>query len=355
MHTADNPAALWSASQPELRGQALLDTQQQVWLPYDAAIRQLAPQACRPAPAEAGWYNVHKHPGSPPDFDRIQTLLVINGFGLALGDSIIGLTALLALLKRYPHLHITLWRSCSCPDYVEAIYQLAQAQIPHLQVVHLPQPVQASRNFDAVVDMSDFLFWEDFNQLPMVDFFLHAMGLNPLTVESANKRNLWLQQCVAPAPASDSPYVLFCPQSSTPLRTIPQHLHADMVDAISRSTGLPVWGFDTVQHPHYRNVRGWSTRLEGLLRLVAGARHVYCTDTAIVHIADGLNVPCSAWFISINPKLRTRDYPLCSSYWLGQDSPLAGLHETTNPGLLSLAAGRFAARWREALDAVAVG
>ena len=50
---------------------------------------------------------------------------VVNGMGVALGDSIVGLSALAALLDAHPGLRFTLYRPAAAPRYVEALYVLA--------------------------------------------------------------------------------------------------------------------------------------------------------------------------------------------------------------------------------------
>ena len=44
---------------------------------------------------------------------------------------------------------------------------------------------------------------------------------------------------------------------------------------------------------------------------IKGASVVVGTDSAAIHIAAGFDVPTLAFFVSIDPQLRTRDYPAC--------------------------------------------
>ena len=64
--------------------------------------------------------------------------------------------------------------------------------------------------------------------------------------------------------------------------------------------------------------------IEQLCALVAGARCVISTDTAMVHLAEAFSVPCLAIFTTHRPELRVADYPHCVAWRL----PIAGLPES---------------------------
>ncbi|WP_431224564.1 hypothetical protein ACQ86O_06445 [Serratia sp. L9] len=106
-------------------------------------------------------------------------------------------------------------------------------------------------------------------------------------------------------------YVLFCPQASTPLRSIPGSCHATLVNALWQRFACPVLGFGQVDHPHYVNIQPFSPDSSDFLAWVKHASYVMTADTAAVHIAAGYDVPTTAFFTSIAPELRVRDYPLC--------------------------------------------
>ncbi|MBT0571497.1 ADP-heptose--LPS heptosyltransferase [Curvibacter sp. CHRR-16] len=327
MHTADNPAAQWGQQFPQLRAQAIVDSNGMVWLPFDAANTQQSPHQFSPLSACYDQVCCANRTSIDLDFGNIGRLLIINGFGLAFGDSVIGITALHALLQRHPHLQVSLWRSSTCPAYVEALYNYLPKSV---SVTALPQPAERLAAFDAVIDLSDFLFWQSFNDLPMIDFFLHAIGLPYADIPAAEKANSWLASI---APVHDwrrefGDYVLFCPHASVALRSIPERWHAPMVERLHAQFDLPVLGFANLDLPGYRNVSALSTTIAQWLDWVRHAQHVVSVDSASIHLAAGFGIPSTGYFVSIPPQLRTRDYPLCQSIWLDAQQRLTGLHES---------------------------
>src|SRR6187402_1443146 len=59
------------------------------------------------------------------DYAYVSQVVVINGMGVALGDSIIGITALLAIKANFPHISFTIYRPRLTPIYVKQLYELA--------------------------------------------------------------------------------------------------------------------------------------------------------------------------------------------------------------------------------------
>ncbi len=63
--------------------------------------------------------------------------------------------------------------------------------------------------------------------------------------------------------------------------------------------------------------------ITGLAAQVRAARLVVSTDTAMVHLADAMAVPCVAFFPTHDPAWRVRDYPLCTAVRLESGLPPA--------------------------------
>jgi hypothetical protein len=314
-----------------LQGEALVDSSGKVWLPYDL------PHLRGPA---VGWSRLSsrrdvRHAGRRPFHWRApasKKLYVLNGMGVTLGDSIIGMNALAWLKTRHPSLRIHLYRTPHAPAFVERLYQLASHIVE--SVTHLPTPLETLP--EEIVDLSDFLFWPAFACEPMVDFFIRGLGIALEAVPASAKANRWLSDLLVPlipTPWTACSYVLFCDQASTPLRTVPPEHAATMVDRIWHQYGLPVLGFHAIPHPHYQNISAHSCNLDQYIAWVKGASAVIGTDSSAIHIAAGFDVPTLAVFVSIDPSLRTRDYPNCRVFD-ARTELTRGLHESSDPFVL---------------------
>lgn len=314
-----------------LQGEALVDTAGNVWLPYD--LPHLSTSA-------AGWTRLSskrnvRHAVRRPFQWRSptsDTLHVLNGMGVTLGDSIIGMNALAWLKTVQPALCIHLYRTPHAPPFVERLYQLASRIVE--PVTYLPAPLQTLP--DDIVDLSDFLYWPLFASEPMVDFFMRGLGLAADSVPISAKANHWLTSLSVPsvhAPWSTCDYVLFCDQASTPLRAVPQQHAAAMVDRIWRQYGLPVLGFHLIAHPHYYDISSHSRNLDQFIAWVKCSAAVIATDSSAIHIAAGFDIPTMAVFVSIEPALRSRDYAKCMVLD-ARCKTTNGLHESDDPAVL---------------------
>ncbi|MGF6721863.1 hypothetical protein P3T43_001210 [Paraburkholderia sp. GAS41] len=257
------------------------------------------------------------------DYSKLAVVHVINGMGVTLGDSVIGLTALAAIRHAYPQVRFVIYRPELAPHYVKQFYALAADKVAQIRA--LPWPLADIPSDELRIDMGNHLFWPGFTSLPMIDFFLASLGVPPGSIASTDKANRWLQTLELPClpePWRDQPYVLFCPTASTPIRSIPHVVRAALVNRLFEHFGLPVLGFGSIEHPHYIDVTATSTSTAHFLAWIRHARYVLTSDTAAVHIAAGFDVPTTGFFTTIAPELRVRDYPHCQAVTLD----LPGLH-----------------------------
>ena len=265
------------------------------------------------------------------DYDRMTDVYVINGMGVTLGDSVIGLTALAALRAMHPGLRFTLFRPARAPRYVDALYALAADVVAPSHA--LPCAADALPAHAPCVDLGNHLYWPAFARQPMIDFFLDALGADPATVPAAAKRNRWLARLRLPALPAEwrRPYVLFCPTASTAVRSVPPALHATFVERLAQRYGLPVVGFGPVAHPAYVDVSREAADTAHFIAWVEGASMLFAPDTSALHLADGFDVPTLACFTTIGPVLRVRDYPHCVPVALDVPDELHGLHRSERP------------------------
>jgi hypothetical protein len=272
------------------------------------------------------------------DTGKHDQVTVINGMGVALGDSVIGIEILNTLRRRYPELTIRVLRPACASDSVEALYRMAHEAGIISELARLPARLP---DRGIVIDMGNQLFRHDFATQEMHDFFYNHMGLTAANIPIEDKQNRWLRKLSLPdSPGDEQHYVLFSPGSSTPLRAIPRRHYPEIVDRLHQRFQLPVLGFARIAHPAYRCIAEKCNSTRQFIAAIAGADYLYSSDSSALHIAAGFQVPTRALFSAIPPALRTRYYPACDAVWLGDDSTRQ-LHQSNDAMLLQQVAARF--------------
>ncbi|GAB0114377.1 glycosyltransferase family 9 protein [Acidisoma sp. C75] len=260
---------------------------------------------------------------------------ILNGFGLSLGDGIIGLQALSAA-RTLGHITGRVVLGRREPPEKPLVPQLYGLIDDLAKVMPMEEAPRAGR----LIDIRDFAFDPRFARVSMIDFFLARLGIAPESVPADLKRNRWLAPRLPRLPGLGLPpaYVLLCPQASIALRDMPEVVHAAIAEQLTRRGAGPVV---TQGEPLAGAIAApWVSRIEELCALVAGARGIISTDTAILHLADAFDVPCLAFFTTHRPEWRVRDYPRCLPLHL----PAPGLPESIEflRGPEDLAAARAA-------------
>jgi hypothetical protein len=256
-----------------------------------------------------------------------ERIAILNGFGITIGDSIIGLQALrlaqeLGAISGRP----ILFRRPGVRPIVEAVYALADdfAEArpfpPDLAPERTPPPPWPPDHFAKLIDIRDFAFDPGFRGVAMIDYFLGHLGVKPERIDSACKRNAWLGSRHRPVVSPDLPrnYILVCPRTSIGLRDMPEVIHGAIVDWLLTNSDATVVTQTQASPDMDRRVLFVPSlpSFADICGLVAGARLVVSTDTAMVHLADAFMVPCLAFYTTHDPRWRVRDYPLCTPVYL---------------------------------------
>ncbi|MEX3968123.1 glycosyltransferase family 9 protein [Paraburkholderia sp. EG286B] len=321
MSFLDPSAALTNAG-------SLLSRESQILASYDLEVSD-APADGYHSLSTVGSVKNANHEAFEIDYQGIAHAHIINGMGVTLGDSIIGLTALSAIKKRNPEIRLTIYRPNRAPEYVKQLYQLAAPIFGAL--VDLPVHADSLPDADLRIDVGNHLFWPNFSTMPMIDFFLWALGMEPGDVVSQDKSNDWLASIALPELQGEwksKEYSLFCPTASTPVRSIPKAFHAEAVNKLWEKFHVPVLGFGRVDHEHYTDITRYSKNTADFITWVKNARFLATSDTAAVHIAAGFNVPTVAFFTSIPSEMRVRDYRQCTAIDLRVDE-VAGIQASS--------------------------
>jgi Glycosyltransferase family 9 (heptosyltransferase) len=264
------------------------------------------------------------------------TVGILNGFGRALGDAIVGLQALqLAIRVGVVPSRPLLFRLPGLPTMVEAVHAAADfADIRTLppEFATPARPIDLGEAVTRVIDIRDFAFDPEFQCRAMIDFFLQRLGVAAEKLPAGWRRNSWLASRVRPArPALPSGYVLVCPKASTRLREMPDEVHAHI---LRRTLALgPVVTQGAVPDAFSRDVIHLEpcATLGELCGIVRHARWIISTDTGMVHLADAFGVACLAFFPTHRPEWRVRDYPRTLSFELSSRLP-RGIEFARGPG-----------------------
>jgi hypothetical protein len=317
MTTLDDVHALTHAG-------SLLSPGGEIVAPYDLEVAHADASGFSALPAEI--LNAGRE-SFDADYARARHVHLVNAFGVTLGDSIIGLSALFAVKRRHPHLRFTIYRPARAPRYVKRLYALAAPGFG--DIVDLPVPLASLPANELRIDIGNQLFWPRFASMPMIDFFLWAMGIAPENIAAGDKRNRWLADVPRRAIESER-YALFCPDASTPVRSIPTSVRARIVARLADETGLPVLGFGAVDHPRYRDIAPLSRDTDDFLAWIGHARYLVTADSAALHIAAGFDVPTTAFFTTIPAFMRARDYANCVAVEFALPH-LQGIHASARP------------------------
>lgn len=264
------------------------------------------------------------------DYSHANVLTIVNGMGVTLGDSVIGISALHAIKCLNPSISICVIRPEHCPDYVNDVYYLASNVIN--DVYFMPYDISRIKDAELTIDMGNQLYWDDFNVCEMHDFFIKNLGVNPDSVCSGIKSNSWLME-VDLEPLVFDDYVLLCPNASTKIRSIPSRFHHQIVSELGRAYGMKVVGFVDVMHDNYTNVSSISRNTTSYMSIIKHAKHVYTCDSSALHIAAGFNVPTTGIFTTIRPVFRSKYYKNCHSIYIG-NRLTEGVHNSDDALLL---------------------
>ncbi len=297
---------------------SLLSADNHIVAPYDLEISDARAEGYRPLSVVNAIRNRQAAPFAI-DYSSVERVHVINGMGVTLGDSVIGITALMAIKRRHPRLAWVLYRPAFAPLYVNELYELAAPLVGSIE--RLPLDMATLSPEDFYIDTGNHLFWESFASMPMIDFFLWALGVTPDDIDARFKSNDWLKRVDVPVRRIQSGYTLFCPTASTPIRSMPAFFWTEAVNALWQKYRLPVLGFGQVDHPEYRDIGSLSNNTAAFIGWIKHARALLTTDSSAVHIAAGFDIPTLSIFTSIASALRVRDYRYCVAI----DLPTASL------------------------------
>lgn len=239
---------------------------------------------------------------------------VVNGFGAALGDCTIGITAfrvvLACLQQHFPSLKYDILFGPGASAVVADILcnepEVERVLFHNLTVAEFAQ-------YDGYFDFTNLINLPRYNELPTVDWMLWWCGLAPDTVPAEHKRNrgpirqdAWqaVQALLREPPCPNAPRVLFNPKASNALRSMPNDVAQRFVARLLELAPTITWVVDqplALKHQRLLDLSGQIDSPEKFKALVAQVEGVITVDTFALHQADVSSTPCVTLCSSIAP------------------------------------------------------
>lgn len=245
-------------------------------------------------------------------------LMLANGFGKNLGDTLIGLAAFRSvtplLREHLSQFTVDVMLGWHVGDAATNMF----GKCDGFGTIYRQGPsLQALSRYQGFFDTTALITLPRYGEIAPVDWYLWWLGLDPDTVSPEDKRNsarlhepdmAWVRAQLAPIPGK---LFLLNPKASEPLRCMTPQATAALTDALLAQDPNNQVLFDQpvpITRPrvfHLADAIDTPGRLSALVAQVDG---VITPDTFVQHIADAVNTPCCTLSASI-PAEHFRYYP----------------------------------------------
>ena len=269
-------------------------------------------------------------------------LTILNAMSNALGDHLIGMNAFDIfqdkLRKLLPSSKVSI-----------ALHQLSPYRTgmitkkwhPKFQNVYMmPNRLSRLMEYDAYIDLGGLLLHEGFDSMPMMDFYLKAMSINPESIPAKMKSIKYTPENHSSEKIKGlisrikhfkkKPVLLFHHRSTSQIRSMSEGRAKQFVKQILENTDyfvVSLCGLD-LQHKDFMNATDYSKTIDDFASFTKHVDSIITVDTCTYHLADSFKTPTVVIFTSIDPKLRTPYYMSTRSIMLEkEDGKLFGKHK----------------------------
>jgi len=267
-------------------------------------------------------------------------LAILNGFGVGVGDNLVGMTAFREVRKRLAtagikEAQVELWVRPAGYDNAVAVSDM-HGGIDKVEM--LPMPVERFRQLDGYWDLGGLVDRPNVTRRCTVDFFLELLGIDPSGVTRDDKRNRLslsipvVKEVGDATRALTSRYLILHPLSRSMQRNMPAEIFRQLCARLVKATDMDVASIVPVPKMHDRHVdlSAISGRsFQHYCTVVKNASALVSVDTSIYHIGDAFSVPSVVIFATVMPELRARYYPYVEGI------PLPGLGKADTLSLWS--------------------
>lgn len=260
-------------------------------------------------------------------------IAIINAMSVGLGDHIVGSVAFRRWIE-----------AIGCQPQIDLfqinphrVYSITQQYQQYWNEIHcLPNTLEKFLGYDFYFDLGSMLAHDEFNELPMIDFYLKIFGLDPSSLEPSQKRMQYklqespsIRKAMGVLRSVKRPLLLFNHKTTTGLRDIPPGLAKEIIRQIILHTNYLVLSTSPLEYqaPRFLDLSRLSYDLNQFSNIVANVDAIVTADTFVYHLADAFSKPTVVIFTTIDPGLRTNYYPQTTSFFLGKGSSIEGLHK----------------------------
>lgn len=233
-----------------------------------------------------------------------------NGFGSNLGDSMLGATAFRCvapvLHELLPQVTVDVIMGWTHQQTVADLYHHTPG-IDRL-VTQTPTLAELGR-YQALFNTHNLIKLPRYGQMPVVDWYLWWLGMEPASVPAANKRNqiqiepddtARVAELLGPV---QGPVIVLNQKASVPLRSAPtafvQRLARHLLKQWPKAR-LVVLQDVELAHERVLNLSAHINTIGRLAALLAQADAIVTPDTYPLHLADATSTPCVGLFTSIS-------------------------------------------------------
>lgn len=295
--------------------------------------------------------------------DRIQPLLdkgltkvkvmILNGIGTGIGDSVIGVTALrlfhIELSKYFKEVVIDLYQTPFNRNATKAKLYAQEKFINSNNI--LPVSLNQLLEYDCVSDFSAMVIRENFDTYSMIDFFLENLAIDPKTIPDEHKRNFIKlnDKTVAQNKLkfialenNNCPNLMIHGAASVAIRSMSKDTLTNFVKYFLENTNYNIVLTSlpnkiTVKHLNkifntnrIVDFTSVSNDLDEFVYTISKMDYIVTVDTCVYHIADAFSINTVALFVSIDPNIRTNYYPSVTPIVVAKNHKLWGLHGSSN-------------------------
>jgi len=211
-------------------------------------------------------------------------------------------------------------------------------------VLPLPVSLKELEKYDLMIDYTGFASYLERVNLSFKEFFSLHLGLTNINEKLLGRIIIPVHKSVEieigdymkNLKRSCKKLLLFHPNASTPMRSIPSSFQEKLLRFILENTDYTVISAVPLPFKHKKvlDLSRLSKSINHLIYIVSFADAIISAETVVFHIADAFNIPTLALTTTKHGYNQARNYPTVKAILLGKevkDNPIINLHFSEKP------------------------